>query len=225
MRESWYDRVRHLGTHSLSSENDPHTTRTDGLGGDAEGVSGTICDGEAARLWAEFLDDADPRGPAAFDRLYNHFLPVVFRYCRSRLGDAHLAEDVANTVFVRLLEARPVLRSSFVGLLLGTARNVCVTEMAVQRRTRASDSERHDDKAVEPDGEMARRDTHAALADCLDRLSDSDQTLVLLRHGEGLTYAQISDVLGLRVVFSTLTRRLRAIESKLRRCLKEKNIL
>ena len=221
---SCYDRVRDFGTHSLSTKNEPDSNEPSDLGRDAGGVSGEISDEEAARLWAELLCGANPHGLAAFDRLYNYFLPAVFRYCRSRLGDSHLAEDVANTVFVRLLESRPVLRTSFVGLLLGTARNLCATELAGQRRIRASDPERSDPNEADPSSAMESRDRHAALADCLDRLPESDQTLVLLRHGEGLTYSQISGILGLRVAFSTLTRRLRAIEAKLRRCLKDKNI-
>ncbi len=55
---------------------------------------------------------------------------------------------------------------------------------------------------------IERRDTRIALAECLSRLSEPDQTLVVLRHGEGLTYRQIREVLGLRAAFSTLQRRL-----------------
>ncbi len=224
LRGSCYDGVRDFGTDSVSTSNEPDTGQPNDLGGSAGEVPEAISDQEAARLWAKFLDGANPRGLAAFDRLYQHFLPAVFRYCRYHLGDAHQAEDVAGTVFVRLLDSRPTLRTSFIGLLLGTARNLCATELAAKRRIRVSDSERPHPDVADPTREMERRDTHAALADCLDRLPESDQTLILLRHGEGLTYSQISDILGLRVAFSTLTRRLRAIEAKLRRCLKEKNV-
>jgi RNA polymerase sigma-70 factor, ECF subfamily len=210
--------------HSLTSDSEPRTNQTGDAASDARRPSDTISDEEAACLWAEFLGDANPRGLGAFERLYDHFLPTVFRFCRSRLRDVHLAEDVAHTVFVRLMESRPTIRTSFIGLLLVTARNLCATELAARHRSRMMKPELLDADAAEPGHELEGRDTHAALADCLDRLPESDQTLVLLRHGEGLTHAQISDILGLRVAFSTLTRRLRAVVAKLRRCLKEKNI-
>lgn len=196
----------------MSSEGEPGSEHTTDLGG--------ISDEEAARLWAEFLEGANPHALTAFDRLYQHFLPVVFRYCRSRLRDIHNAEDVANTVFVRLLETRPLLRSSFVGLLLGTARNLCATELGKRKPV--------DDAPIptqhEAMEEVELRDTWIALADCLSRLPERDQALVILRCGQGLTFRQIRDVLGSGAVISTLTRRLASVMAKLRACLKEKNI-
>lgn len=196
----------------MSGKSEPHSNRS----GDSDGIS----DDEAARLWAEFLQGANPSGLAAFDRLYQHFLPMVFRYCRSRLRDLHQAEDVANTVFVRLLETKPALRSSFIGLLLGTARNMCATE----RARRMPIGQAPDEAVRDAVPDIERRDTRVALAECMSRLSERDQTLVVLRHGEGLTYRQIRDVLDVRSAFSTLQRRLIGVLAILRRCLKEKNI-
>ena len=186
--------------------------------------AGEIPDDEAARLWGIFLEGANPRSYDAFDRLHAAFFPTVIRYATFQLRDAHLAEDVANTVFVRLLEAKPVLRSSFIGLLLGTARHACASEAAKRSLHLAMPPDPQARTQADPAGEMEQRDAHAALADCLDQLVDSDRTLVVLHHGAGLTYRQISDVLGRRVAFSTFTRRLKRIKGRLLRCLKEKNI-
>ncbi len=68
-----------------------------------------ISEAEAARFWAQFLQQDNTHGLAAFDHVYKHFLPAVSRYCRFRLGDSHQAEDTAHAVFIRLLEKRPVL--------------------------------------------------------------------------------------------------------------------
>jgi RNA polymerase sigma factor (sigma-70 family) len=196
----------------MSNEREPGSEHATDFGG--------ISDEEAGRLWAEFLEGANPHALSAFERLYQHFLPVVFRYCRSCMRDIHTAEDMANTVFVRLLETRPLLRSSFVGLLLGTARNLCATELGKRKPV--------DDAPIptqhEATEEVELRDTWVALADCLARLPERDQTLVILRHGQGLTFRQIRDVLGTRAVISTLTRRLTSVMAKLQACLKEKNI-
>src|SRR5688572_3268062 len=44
---------------------------------------------------------------AAFTRLYDEFFDPIYWYCRSRLGDATVAEDAASTVFARALAAGP----------------------------------------------------------------------------------------------------------------------
>ena len=184
-----------------------------------------MSDEEAVRLWETFLDGANPRAFAAFDRLYAAFLPTVIRYCNSRLRDVHLAEDVAHAVFVRLLEARPVLESSFIGLLFRIARSTCAAEFAKQTSQQPLPVEPPDRSESDPGYELEQRDTRAALADCLDRLPERDRTLVALRHGEGLTYRQIREVLrSIRDASSTFTRRLRRIKDQLLRCLKEKII-
>src|SRR5512136_1961103 len=43
--------------------------------------------------------------PQAFSAVYTQYFPVVYRFARYRLGDEHQAEDIANDVFIRLLEA------------------------------------------------------------------------------------------------------------------------
>ena len=196
----------------MSTERERHSGQTANTGG--------ISNEEAAHLWGQFLDDRGPHGMAAFDRLYRGFLPVVLRYCRSRLCHRHQAEDAANAVFVQLLRTRPVLRASVIGLLLGTARNVCAAELTRREPVRPAPDVVEDD----PSCGIEQRETWAALAECLSRLPDHDQAIVVLRHGEGLSYRQIKDSLGLDEVPSTLTRRLRAIVAKLRCCLEEKDV-
>ena len=66
--------------------------------------TGAISDDEAARLRAEFLNALCPHGAACFDRLYECVLPLVLRCRQSYLRYVHLAENVANPVFVRLPE-------------------------------------------------------------------------------------------------------------------------
>ncbi len=145
----------------------------------ADGVS----DNEAARLWHTFLTGGNPQGLAAFDQLYVSLLPVVVGYCRFHSRDAHLAEDVAHAVFVRLLETRLVLKSSFTGLLLRTARNMCASELGRQRPGEPVPLESLTQPDADPSGALERQDDHAALADALDRLPERSRTLVILRQG------------------------------------------
>lgn len=184
-----------------------------------------IADEEAARLWDQYLAGAGPTSDAAFERLYRAFLPRTIRFFRSRLRDSERAEGVANAVFIRLLEAKPVLKSSFKGLVFRIARNICAAELATRPGRQVIPFNARGGTDAAPESDLEQRDVHAALAECLDRLPEPDRALVVLHHGEGLTYRQIADCLGRRVAFSTFTRRLKRIKEQLRRCLKEKNIL
>ena len=159
-------------------------------------------------------------GDAAFERLYRHFLPMVIRYCRSRLRDREEAEETAHAVFFRLLERRPAVRSSFIGLLLGTARNMCAARLPKPQIVPDPPVETED----RPADELERQERDAALRECLDRLPEADRTLVVLYDGEGLTLRQIREVLGRWTALSTFARRLKAVRARLERCLKEKNI-
>ena len=179
-----------------------------------------ISDSEAAQLWATFLSQDDPRGFAAFDRLYTAFLPMVLRYCRFRLGDAHRGEDVANAVFVRLLDKKPTIRSSFIGLLLRTARRMCDSEKVKPKAGQLmTDPPRQD-----ATDHIEQREQSTALAECLSRLGEQDRMLVVLRFGEGLSYRQIREVMEEKLALSTFTRRVKRILPKLRQCLKEKKV-
>lgn len=178
---------------------------------------------EAARLWHRFLAGSNPHGSAAFDRLYETFRPVLLRFCRVLLRDSHLAEDATDTVFVRLLESRPAIKSSFTALLYRTARNVCATERSKYPLV----DERRQPTNADPEVGGQDEDALDALTECLERLCDADRTVVILHDAQGLSFREIREIreaTGLRAVLSTLSRRLKQIRTALRRCLKEKNI-
>lgn len=181
---------------------------------------------EAARLWDTYRRSGNPGDGAAFERLYASFLPGVVRYCRALLRDAHLAEDVADAAFIRLMIKRPRLRSSFLGLLITTARNLCLNEITHGRdrptRTQPLESAATRPESLDPADGAVHREELAALQDCLSQLNEEERTLILLREGHGLSYAEIAEVLGFDHAPSTFTRRLKSIKHKLLRCLQKK---
>ncbi len=73
----------------------------------------------------------EKRYQEAFDRLLPEFQNKVFRLAYALLGDAALAEDIAQEVFVRIWKALPGFRrqSSLSTWIYAITRNACLTAL------------------------------------------------------------------------------------------------
>ena len=69
--------------------------------------------------WSEELTETTPS--SAPDSLARHYGPLVFKAAYRALGDVAHAEDVAQDVFVRLIEARPQRIDSWPAYLAAAA--------------------------------------------------------------------------------------------------------
>lgn len=177
---------------------------------------------DTARLWAAFRERDDV---AALQQLYETLRPEILRYCRSVLGDAHLAEDATHTAFVRLLVRRPSVTSDFKRLLLVTARNICRDELRKRRRRssllRLVRPARTQHEQADPADED---EAVSALQDCLSQLDEHDRSLVVLTVAMGYSHRAAADILGWSAADHTITRCLKSIKNKLLRCLQKKQI-
>ena len=154
----------------------------------------------------EVVAAAQQGDDAAFARIVEHYQRAVFALAWRMTHDAAAAEDFAQEVFLRLwrkfhtFDPRRPLRP----WLLRLATNVCIN--ALKKHTVATSSLHigEDDEAPwEPPShrpgpvrlaegrELARR-----LEDAIGQLPDDYRLVVTLRHLEGLSYEEISDVLG-----------------------------
>lgn len=184
-----------------------------------------MSDEEAARLWQAFCQGGNPVSADALGRLYEAYLPEVFRYCRALLRDEQRASELAQQVFVRILQSRnrPALRSTVKALVLCVARNLCLTDLAHPALILGLNAF---DSKVEPqeDYALVREEEFDTLEECMARLPELERSIVALHHGEGLPYREIQDILGLEVSASWFTRHLTKAMDVLRRCLKEKGL-
>jgi RNA polymerase sigma factor (sigma-70 family) len=75
----------------------------------------------------------------AFQELVERHLPMVHATARRVLGDAHLAEDVAQGAFTTLAQKAAALGSSCVvgGWLYHTTRNLALHALRTEHRRRA----------------------------------------------------------------------------------------
>ncbi len=92
----------------------------------------TVDDEAVERL----VDAAKAGDPEAFGSLFDHYHGPVYRYVAARVGRPSDAEDLAQLVFVKALEALPRYESRgvpFGGWLFRLARNVVIDHVRTRR--------------------------------------------------------------------------------------------
>lgn len=157
--------------------------------------------------------------PSAFTPLYRRHYTLIVGYLFRRLGDAHVAEDLAADTFIAALDGlhryKPTgapFRSWLLGIATRLANNhVRTAARRRQRRLPAIDRWHHDHADGLADRELARR---AMLA-----LSPNHQAVLCLHHVEGLSVQETAVVLGCRA--GTVKSRLSRAREALRQGLKE----
>jgi RNA polymerase sigma-70 factor (ECF subfamily) len=126
-------------------------------------------------------------------------------------GDLHRGEDLAQEAFLRVFTRRQDYqpRGKFSTWLWQIALNLCRDDARYQRRHPVSSwetTEREADEAVamEPESRQASPDTDVARLEqaeivrkALQQLDEPFRAVVILRHYEGLKFAEIAEILGI----------------------------
>jgi len=157
-------------------------------------------------MWrVKLQDDAQ-----AFARLMTRWEKPIQRLCVRMIGDAHRAEDLAQTAFTRIFMRRAEWEPTgkFSTFLWRVALNLCHDELRRQQRRGefsldALDEDSDvgtDNFAVDepsPDAQAAASERGEFVRRALTRLSPPYREVVVLRHYEGLKFREISEVLGI----------------------------
>ncbi len=129
----------------------------------------------------------------SFTELCRRYYPAMVAIAHSVLGDRHLAEDAAQQAFAKAAVKLPQLKkeSLFAGWLAVICRNIA-KDMA--RRT--ENLQTTDDLSTIA-AESRDDDTNEAVREAISKLSTSARELIFLRFYDGMSYEQISAVLGI----------------------------
>lgn len=144
----------------------------------------------------------------SFTELCRCYYPAMVAIAHSVLGDRHLAEDAAQEAFAKAAVKLPQLRrkSQFVSWLAAICRN------AAKDMIRGANGLHITDElsmvAAKPDQD----DSAEAVREAIGKLSASARELIFLRYYNGMSYGQISAVLGISE---------QAISGRLRRAKKQ----
>ncbi len=129
----------------------------------------------------------------AIQFLYVRFNPDVKRYVRSLIKDPHEAEDITQTVFVKMIasidsyEPRDV---PFVAWLLRIARNTTLSHFRSHRSIPVEEI------FAQGDDGRARREQARALRAAIHTLPEGQRQVIVLRHLLGLSLDEIAGILG-----------------------------
>ena len=138
----------------------------------------------------------------AFVRRYqSRVYAVAWHYMRN----AEDARDTAQEIFIRLYERLDTFRDeeAFLPWMLRLARNACIDALR-RRKARPPATDVTVDDAIQipaadptPEERSESRSSRDLLYRALDRLSESDREILLLKEIQGLKVEQISSLLGI----------------------------
>ena len=143
-------------------------------------------------------------GKADYDRLYREQRQRVLRLCRLLLSDPEEAEEVAQEVFLRAFrrwrtEGEP---ESWSRWLARVAVNACRDRYRSawwrwgRGRTEELSQAEHSGAAELPEQHLIRREQCERIWQRFQKLSHRQQEIFVLRHLEGWSTAEVSDLLG-----------------------------
>jgi RNA polymerase sigma factor (sigma-70 family) len=140
------------------------------------------------------------RSEAAFTELVRRHIGLVHATAMRRVGgDAHLADDVTQTVFISLARKAPTLldRTSLAGwLYLGTQLAAAAVVRGEQRRKARETTAHTMDLTNTPDRQAADlAQLGPLLDDALVTLKDDEREAIVLRFFQKQTFAEIGDAL------------------------------
>jgi len=129
---------------------------------------------------------------AAFSELYARYSGRVYAFCLRFLGNRDEAQDVYQETFIRFYEcAKPDREMTNVpGFLLKIARNLCLNS----RRNKKRIVEFEDYQFLVPPRSVETSEFLQLITAALELLPDDYREVFVLREYEGLSYAEIADV-------------------------------
>jgi RNA polymerase sigma-70 factor, ECF subfamily len=177
---------------SLPPEAVPHARRLRFLR-TVESDSPEIADRESLRLVARFQQgDRD-----AFEALYRRHFDDVYGYLRISLGSVHQAEDVAQQVFIRALQALPQYKFRPNVPFWPWLREIARNEVRRALRPRGVSVESRDPTELDVAGDsLSGWQSERRLIALSEHLPHREQQVFMLRYGVGLSIAETGSVIG-----------------------------
>ena len=137
--------------------------------------------------------------PAALETIYDEYSGKIYSYIYHRTGDTVLAEDLTGDVFVRALEAISAGRpwnTSLQGWLYRIAHNLIVDHFRRQSKREGPELDERFMAAENPTATFEGLFHSNQLRVAMRFLTDEQQRVVALKFGEGLSNAEVAEILG-----------------------------
>ena len=163
---------------------------------------------------------------AAFDELYRRWSRRLYGYVLRHVGDAVIADDLFQEVFLTVLRDRSYdpTRGRFAAWLFALARNRCLDHRRADERRAHRRADMPEEAAAEspstpsdPEETLARAQQGRTVRAAMAGLPEAQRQLLILKQVGGLTYREIGEMHG--IPEGTVKSRLHAAVSAFRRAL------
>ncbi|MCL6265446.1 RNA polymerase sigma factor [Flagellimonas myxillae] len=176
------------------------TAQVRGLEDNSERNSGTY-DFDAAKEWKLFCDGSE----AAFVKIYNHYFQMLYNLGRQFSGDNELLKDTLQETFIKIREKRSKLHKvvSAKAFLIKCYRNNIITEQKKRKKDMTLNfalapfafhlTPSHESVLI---NRRFEDDQIKLIQESLNKLTRRQREAIYYLYYNGLTYAQIKDVMG-----------------------------
>jgi RNA polymerase sigma-70 factor (ECF subfamily) len=158
----------------------------------------------------------------AFGALYERYVRALYRYFFARVGDMHIAEDLTETLFLKVWESMPrfqVGRVLFRTWLYRIAHNLVVDHYRTRKHHAELGEHLHlRNGSPLPEEEMLLDERRQRFVEVVKGLKPEHQQILILRFVNGMSHKEAAEVLGRRpgAVRALQYRALQALEEALR---------
>lgn len=133
---------------------------------------------------------------ASFQKYYEEYMPKIFRYVFSKVGDRELAEDLVSEISLKAYEHFDSYdeKYPFGGWFYGIARNHLIDHYkrsAKQQHSSLDEIENLVADSSSPLADTIESMKHAELKAALAKLDDDEKELVTLHYLSGYSYREI----------------------------------
>jgi RNA polymerase sigma-70 factor (ECF subfamily) len=150
-----------------------------------------------------YVERARQGDPSAIGWLYDRYFDRIYRYVLFKVGNPEEAEDVAEAVFLRMIEAIATFQwqgTSFAAWLYRIAHNQVVDLLRQRTRRPQVDLDPLASMLVaetgDPQAWAEAADMRAQLREALGRLTELQAQVIALKFGGGLSNAEVGRLLG-----------------------------
>jgi RNA polymerase sigma factor (sigma-70 family) len=167
-----------------------------------DGDSGAPLDAERLLASKATLGDRD-----AYSALYERYVDKIYRYIFYKVGGREQAEDLTSLTFLKAWDAIADYEwrnYPFGAWLFRIAHNLVVDHHRARRETLSLDDAsphlevRATDAPIRPDRVLAQALAEERIRRAIDRLTEEQQQVLILRFYEGLSTTEVADLMGKR---------------------------